>query len=164
MDFIHNHRYYVYNIKTYGVATLKYFSNLKNGWADLTIGDFHCPCSYIQNVPIQILNAWKEFQKNHYCIITIDSEGYENEIIITENGIHVLVYKDCTLYYNLNKYFETLGDKVGLLKDLVDDILSNIDEWVRWLCITDPDSDCYENVINEYKDVIMQYAERLNLC
>ena len=140
---------------------MKYFSNLKNGWADLTIGDFKCRCSYIQNIPLTILNAYKEFKEKYYCIIKIDSEGYENEIIITMNGVHVFVYRDRVLSYDLSNQFESFSDKIKLLSDLRDDILENIDEWTRWLCLTDPKDDCYENVIAEYKKVILKVAEKL---
>ena len=140
---------------------MKYFSDLKNGWATLTIDDFKCRCSYIQNVPITILNAYKEFKEKYYCIIRIDSEGYENEIIITMNGIHVFVYRDRVLSYDLSNQFETLSDKVKLLSDLRDDILNNIDEWTKWMCLTDPHDDCYENVLKEYKKTILRYAEKL---
>ena len=140
---------------------MKYFSNLHNGWADLTIGDFTCPCSYIQNVPMEILRAYDEFEKNGHCIINIDSEGYEHEIIITELGVHVITYRDRLYYHNLTNQFESDIDKKRLLRDLFRDIVDNADEWARWMCITDPHSDCYERIIEEYKNTILRYAEKL---
>lgn len=140
---------------------MKYFSNLDHGWADLNIGDFTCTCSYIQNIPLVILKAWKDFKDNDYCVLNIDSEGYENEIIITRNDVHVGVYKGVVSYHCLNKYFDTLAKKITLLKELGYDILSNIDEWIKWLCITEPTNPCYENIFNEYKKQVIDYAKRI---
>lgn len=140
---------------------MKYFSNLHNGWADLTIGDFTCQCSYIQNIPLVILNAWNNFKNNKHCIISIDSEGNDNEIIITNLGIHAIVYRGFIEYHDLNKYFKTFTDKVELLKDLAKDIIDNIDEWAKWLCITDPNTLCYNNIIEEYKKNVLSYAEKI---
>ena len=140
---------------------MKYFSNLKNGWADLTIGDFSCPCSYIQNVPMEILRAYDEFEKNGHCIISLDSEGYEHEIIITDLGVHVFTYRNSIYHYDLSQKFNTRIKKLTLLKDLYRDIVDNVNEWVRWLCLTDPNADCYERIIEEYKNNILRYAEKL---
>lgn len=141
---------------------MKYFSNLDHGWADLTIGDFTCSCSYIQNVPLAILKAWKEFKDNDYCVIDIDSEGHENEIVITRNGVHVIVYKGITYCHNLDEYFKTYSDKNNLLKDLCFDILYNLNEWTEWLCLVKSDKSYYERVVNEYKNGIIEYAKRIN--
>ena len=140
---------------------MKYFSNLNNGWADLTIGDFTCPCSYIQNVPMEILRAYEEFENNGHCIINIDSEGYEHEIIITSLGVHVFTYRDRLYHHNLSKQFDTQTKKLILLRDLFKDIVDNADEWARWMCLTDPHSDCYERIVEEYKNTILRYAEKL---
>ena len=140
---------------------MKYFSNLNHGWADLTIGNFTCKCSYIQNIPLNILTAWNEFKNNEHCIIYIDSEGNDNEIIVTDLGIHAIVYRGFIEYYDLNKYFNTFEQRFKLLKDLAKDIIDNIDEWVEWLCITDPNSPCYNNIIKEYKKNILSYAEKI---
>lgn len=140
---------------------MKYFSNLKYGWADLTIGDFYCPCSYIQNVPMEILCAYKEFKENGHCIITIDSEGYEHEIIITELGVHTVTYRNNIYYCDLTEKFNTYIKKITLLEDLVQDILDNVNEWVEWMCPIDPHSDCYEQIITECKNTILKYAENL---
>ena len=138
---------------------MKYFSNLKYGWADLTIGEFTCRCNYIQDVPMVILNAYAEFKERGYCVITIDSEGYENEIIITELGIHILTYKDKIYYYNLNNQL----DQNVLLNDLFTDIVDNIDEWADWMmCLTDMhDKDFCEQIIKNYKKHVLKYAKTI---
>lgn len=140
---------------------MKYFSNLKNGWADLTIGDFYCPCSYIQNIPMEILRAYKEFKDNGHCIINLDSEGYEHEIIITDLGVHVITYRNSIYYCNLTEKFNTNIKKLTLLKDLVEDVVDNVDEWTKWLCLTNPNSDCYNRFIEQYKNEILGYAKKL---
>lgn len=140
---------------------MKYFSNLDHGWADLTIGDFTCTCSYIQNIPLIILRAWKDYKINNYCIINIDSEGYEHEIIISENGIHAITYRGMMSYQNLNKYFAQPADKINLLKNLGFDILYNVDEWAKWMCLTEPNKPCYEKIVNEYKREILDYAKQI---
>lgn len=142
---------------------MKYFSNLKNGWADLTIGDFYCPCSYIQNVPMVILCAYKEFEENGYCIINLDSEGYEHEIIITDLGVYVFTYCDKIIHYNLTEKFNTHVKKLTLLKDLVEDVIDNVDEWSKWLCLVNPNEKHYKKTIEEYKNNLLRYAEKYNI-
>lgn len=36
-------------------------SNPKNGWCDFNLGDFHGTPSYLTNVPIDLLIAFKEY-------------------------------------------------------------------------------------------------------
>ena len=110
---------------------------------------------------MEILRAYKEFKENGHCIITLDSEGYEHEIIITELGVHTATYRNSIYYCDLTEKFNTNIKKITLLKDLVQDILDNVDEWVEWLCLTDPNAECYDRVITEYKNTILRYAENL---
>jgi len=140
---------------------MKYFSNLNHGWCDLTIGDFTCQCSYIQNIPLTILKAWKDYKDNDYCVLNIDSEGYEHEIIITDNGIHTITYRGVISYHSLDEYFEKPADKINLLKNLCFDILYNVDEWAQWLCLVEPDKEYYKRVMNEYKKEIIEYAKQI---
>ena len=55
---------------------MKYFSNLHNGWADLTIGDFTCPCSYIQNVPMEILHL-KSLQSGWKSVFLTERKKFD---------------------------------------------------------------------------------------
>lgn len=141
---------------------MKYFSNLRNGWADLTIGDLTLPCSYIQNLPLTILSAYEEFQKKEYCIITIDSENHEHEIIITPNGFYIFTYRNVrTPCCDLSKKFNTYEKKLNFLKDLCNDIIDNVDEWAKWVCISDPKSSYYDKAIKSHKNTILKYAEKI---
>lgn len=136
---------------------MKYFSNLKHGWATLTIGDFTCRCSYIQDIPEVIINAYKEFQKNGYCIINIDNEGYETEIIFSQQGVCAVVYKGFNIYYNLGDYGIT--DAKTLIYELLKDIINNVDEWARWMCC-EPNYEisvnCHRNRINNYINELLK--------
>lgn len=140
---------------------MKHFSNLNHGWCDLTIGDFTCQCSYIQNIPLTILRAWKDYQNNNYCIINIDSEGYDHEIVITKNGVHVITYRGVISYHSLDEYFEKPIDRANLLKCLCYDILYHIDEWSEWLCLAKPEKPYYKRVANEYKKIIIDYVKEI---
>ena len=112
---------------------MKYFSNLHNGWADLKINQFHCKCSYIEDVPMAILNAWEDYLNTGNCIIFIDSEGVDHEIIITINGVKTITYDyNGVIFKNLSE-FETRQDIHNLLKDLVVDIVDNVSEWAKWM-------------------------------
>lgn len=143
---------------------MKYFSNLDDGWADLKFGQFQCRCSYIQNIPSVILNAWEEYQNTGHCIIMIDGESIEYEIIITEHGIKTFTYDCSGIYYHISfKDFETHQQKYQLLKDLVYDIIDNVDEWAKWLCLCNKNDPQYNKVLNRYKQDIYNKAKSLGL-
>lgn len=137
---------------------MKYFSNLKYGWVNLNIYNFSCSCSYIQNIPLTILEAYKEFYDKDYCVIILDHEGYESEIIITSNGVQIFSYKDKIYHYDLTKYYNTYVKKLNLLKDLCSDIIDNIDEWTKWMYLGDTEDIHYQENVNRYKNAVLDYA------
>lgn len=139
---------------------MKHFSNLKNGWADLNIDTFKCSCSYIQDIPMTILNAWAEYQQMGNCIIMIDSEGIEHEIIITVNGAKVITY-DSRISLKVLKNIQSHDEIIKLLKELVSDIIDNIEEWSKWLCLCDSNDSRYEKTLNKYKNEIINKAKEL---
>ena len=142
---------------------MKYFSNLNAGWADLKIGKFKGKCSYIQNVPFIVLMAWEEFQDLGYCIIQLDGEDAEYEIIITEHGVKIFTYDYSGSHFCTLKEFETHQQKYHLLKDLVMDIVDNVDEWSDWLCMCDKNTIHYNDVFNKYKLDISNKIKKLGL-
>ena len=139
---------------------MKHFSNLHDGWADLTIDDFKCSCSYIQDIPMTILNAWEDYQNTGSCIILIDSEGIDYEIIITVNGAKIITY-DSRVSLKVLKNIYSNEQIINLLKELVFDIIDNVDEWAKWLCLCDKNDSQYEKALNKYKRDIIKKAKEL---
>lgn len=109
-------------------------SNVKNGWCKFEIEDFHGTPSYIKYLPMNILDAWEEYQKTGHCVIEFDEEVSEFCVVIwdswNDNAViltHDNGYKKC--------HFLKIGGS-QLLTLLVSEIVSNVDMWAKWCSST----------------------------
>lgn len=102
-------------------------SKPKYGWADITIGDWSDRCSYLTDVPFQLLEAMCRSCKNHEPVAAkFDAEGWEYTIIFDWLETHIITEKDG---FEL-KTVEINRD--DLAKELVEDIRANVNEWASW--------------------------------
>lgn len=109
-------------------------SKPKYGWSTITIGDWSDRCSYLTDVPFQLLEAMCDSCKNHKpAAETFDAEGWDYTIIFDWLEIHIIISKDS---FEL-KTIEINRDE--LAKELVEDIRNNIDEWASWIDYGDID-------------------------
>ena len=70
-------------------------SKPKYGWADITIGDWSDRCSYLTDVPFQLLEAMCRSCKNHEPVAAkFDAEGWEYTIIFDWLETHIIIEKD----------------------------------------------------------------------
>lgn len=102
-------------------------SEPKYGWANISIGDWTDRCSYLTDVPFQLLEAMNESCKKHKPVaVEFDAEGWEYIIIFDWFKTHIITEND-------NFELKTIEvNRDNLAKELVDDILRNIDEWSSW--------------------------------
>lgn len=133
---------------------MKYFSNLNAGWATLIINSFYYEPSFITNVPMDILDAWEEYQNRGYCTLYLFDE--RDEIFITITRTDAFVIKD-------KKYIELVpsGSELNpngfeLLKGLVNDIINNIELWGNWVCVS-------EKNVQKNINALQKRAENLGL-
>ena len=115
------------------------FSNLDHGWCDLNIEDFHGRPSYIKYVPMNIIDAWDEYQNTGHCIIEFDEEGSEFCIVVWNGYLDNAVILSHKNGRTKSYFVKTSGKE--LLKQLVADIVSNVDEWAKWCSLGEDYSD-----------------------
>ena len=105
-------------------------SNLDHGWCDFDLEEFHGKPSYIQYVPMIILNAWEEYQNNGHCIIEFDEEGSEFCVVIWSGFLDKAVI--LSHRYGRTKCYPLKISGKELLRQLVADVISNVDIWAEW--------------------------------
>lgn len=109
-------------------------SKPKYGWSAITIGDWSDRCSYLTDVPFQLLEAMYDSCKNHKpTAAAFDAEGWDYTIVFDWLETHIIISKDS---FEL-KTIEINRDE--LAKELVEDIRNNIDEWASWIDYGDMD-------------------------
>ena len=106
-------------------------STPKYGWATIKIGDWHDRCSYLDDVPLLLLDCFEAItRENKPAAIKFDAEGYEYTIVFDWMYAHIIT--DC--FENVGFTYTSIKiDVVDLAKELVNDIKNNIDEWVDFV-------------------------------
>ena len=99
-------------------------SNPKNGWCNFKLGDFEGTPSYITDVPIDLLDAFIDYYTRGYGLAYFDEEGSEFTLLLTWYGVYIIEEKDDAKVYTF--YNLSISD---LAKDVIIDILSNLDGW-----------------------------------
>ena len=121
------------------------------GWCNLTIGLWSDRCSYLDDVPVKLLNIFLVLYKDgilHIC--DFDAEGWENHIVFNKMITEITSNKD-------NGYDTTIYISSEVLaKELISDIRRDIDKWVIWDFNSDND------LTDEQKEKRKQ--KLLNMC
>lgn len=124
-------------------------SNPKNGWCNFKLGDFEGTPSYITDAPIDLLDAFIDYYTRGYGLAYFDEEGSEFTLLLTWYGVYIIEEKDDTkvhTFYNLN-----ISD---LAKDVITDILSNLDGWCNDFMFYPSSNEEIKEKIEKLKNVI----------
>ena len=65
-------------------------TNIKYGWCDFRLDGYEARPSYVRFLPLDILDAYKEYCKSQHCIIEFDEELTQFCLIIWENNLLIL--------------------------------------------------------------------------
>ena len=69
------------------------------GWSNITIRDWSDRCSYIDDIPVMLLDAiYQQLCNNTIQAVGFDAEGYEYIIIFDKFYTHIITYKDNITY------------------------------------------------------------------
>lgn len=103
------------------------------GWSQITIGNWSDRCSYLTDVPRDLLNAiWFCIKWNEPQSVKCDAEGWEYIIVFDSYQIFIIEYNEEGNGYRL---VDCEIDIKMLAKELVSDIENEIDSWVHdWDC------------------------------
>lgn len=110
-------------------------SNLKSGWCLFTLSDdknqLYCSGtpSYATNVPVDLLQAFLDYKINSQGMAWFDEEGTEFTLVLNPYSMFVIDenedYEGCKS--SLYDFSELNID--NLIKELIQDIESDLDEW-----------------------------------
>lgn len=98
-----------------------------NGWSSFELEGFHAPLSYIDDVPVLILEFIRNFKLNGQAIMTFDCEGYDFTLVFTCNyDTYAITDEDKPKVYR----FDTTQPII--MDNLIHDIKDNIDLWAKF--------------------------------
>ena len=139
----------------------------KHGWTNVSIGDYSDQASYLDDVPLDCLNAFINGYSSYLPItISFDAEGHEFLLVVDYYTTHIISNRDFIMAlrtggeekerFILKSYDINRDD---LAKELINDIESNLEGWVHWF-FADPFVDDDENSAERRKELI-EHIEKL---
>ena len=104
------------------------FTKPRNGWTDIVLDDFEGLGSYIQDVPVEVMEACISALKNDAPLeLHFDEEGSEFELTADEEGTKIVAQG----YYGPETY-EVKRTKTALIKEIFDDMEEFFEDWVEF--------------------------------
>ena len=102
---------------------------------------------------MDIIDAWKEYQESHHCIIEFDEELTQFCIVIWENNIVILDNRHNKINITVINY-----NAEDVLNELIKEIVNNLDVWAEWISTTGTN----EN-IQRAKELIIKRMNEVDL-
>ena len=104
------------------------FTKPRNGWTDIVLDDFEGLGSYIQDVPVEVMEACISALKNDAPLeLHFDEEGSEFTLTADEKGTKIIAQG----YYGPETY-EVKRTKTALIKEIFDDMEEFFEDWVEF--------------------------------
>lgn len=130
----------------------------KHGWSDITIGDWHDRCSYIDDVPFMLLEAVDAVVRTYRpSAVEFDAEGYEYIIVFDVSETHI-IFCDFESQYH---YYTVEIDIKDLTMELINDIRKDVDLWSSWGIQMSEDELCErQKDLSAWCDVIEKTAKQ----
>lgn len=103
------------------------FTKPKNGWTDILLGDFEGLGSYIQDVPVEVMEACiSALEKNEPIELHFDEEG--SEFTLTASNETKIIAQG---YYGPETY-EVKLSRDALAREIRADMEKYFEDWVEW--------------------------------
>ena len=103
------------------------FTKPKNGWTDIILDDFEGLGSYIQDVPVEVMEASiSALKKNEPLKLHFDEEG--SEFSLTADDKTMIVAQG---YYGPEEY-EVKRTKLELIREICEDMEEYFHDWVEF--------------------------------
>ena len=140
-------------------------SNPKHGWCDFQIKDnnnivFFGTPSYITNVPVDLLQSFLDYKTKGQGMAWFDEEGTEFTLVLNPYSMFVIDenenYEGCKS--SLYDFSELNID--NLIKELIQDIESDLDKWSMFDCDYNDKKKIKVNK-EHIKNLIYQLKEKL---
>ena len=123
------------------------------GWSEITIGNWHDRCSYLDDVPYMLLEAVDCVNRTgRPSAVQFDAEGWEYIIVFDTWETHI-ISNDSEREHN---YYTIEINLKDLTRELIADIRRDLDEWSKWCSDSDyeteerkADLDAWCNVVEK---------------
>lgn len=103
------------------------FTKPKNGWTDILLGDFEGLGSYIQDVPVEVMEACiSALKKDAPIELHFDEEG--SEFTLTASDETKIIAQG---YYGPETY-EVKLSRDALAREICADMEKYFEDWVEW--------------------------------
>lgn len=138
-------------------------SKPKFGWTDITIGDWTGKLSYIDDVPVVLLNAfYNVFSNQKPEVVCFDAEGI-NYLIVLDLSDTIIITEDENCQYSVCR--QNVGVRV-LGMQMWNDIYRELTDWAYW-AIDDNNAKDYDerkellhNKLQQLEDIILYEMEQ----
>ena len=125
------------------------------GWTKVTIGDFEGRASYMTDVPMDCLIAFiNALEYNIPASVLFDEEGSEFTLVTSVDGTYIISEREEPKLFVINKGF------LKLVRELINDIEDNLEDWVLWDYDYEFHNDS-EEILNERRNIIKKRVKRL---
>ena len=133
------------------------------GWTDITIGDWTGKLSYIDDVPVVLLNAfYNVFSNQKPEVVCFDAEGV-NYWIVFDLLDTIIITEDENCQYSVSR--QNVGVRV-LGMQMWNDIYRELKDWAYW-AIDDNNAKDYDerkellhNKLQQLEDIILYEMEQ----
>ena len=120
-------------------------SNPKHGWCDFMLSDkkdnlFVGTPSYVTNAPVDLLQAFLDYKIKGKGIAWFDEEGTEFTLVLNPYSMFIITENERA---ELIDFSEVNID--NLIKELIQDIESDLIEWSMFYCGCDDEEEIKEN-------------------
>lgn len=109
-----------------------------HGWGTFKLGNFTGRLSYIEDVPVDLLQAFIDWHDKGSGCAWIDEEGTEFTLVLTPYSAYMIVERGGVELFDLS---ELKIEEIE--KELIDDIESDFEGWVNFM-----PSDGIDDVMN----------------
>lgn len=105
------------------------------GWSRITIGYWSEQCSYLDDVPMDLLNAFISTISNKTpSFVRFDAEGWEYIIVFSANSVEIFTEEATDVYYSSSiyrhEYIPINLKKLAL--ELLSDVRRDLEAWELW--------------------------------
>ena len=146
------------------------------GWTDITIGKYIGTASYLDDVPIETMDAFLKYFQGAPFQVTYDAEGYNFGLITFDDSVYIVDNKNdnfdminTKVVKSENGYFgkyETTEKVLHVLaKECVNDVRQYIDGWVDWFSYeedTPEEKEIRKKMLLDKADILEAYIKTEN--
>lgn len=128
------------------------FSEPKNGWVDINIGEWSNYASYLTNPHYDFFDAFENILGNRrQSCVYMDAEGHEFIVVLDYNCVYIIMIEETESLKVIQK------DIVELAEEFYNDVKRDIEAWIHWFVWTE----LYEE--DDLRGKKAQQAERRKL-